>query len=466
VSARIVLDRLSAGLTLVVGAIAIALSLRALSALPTPATLDPTGAFAEDGWTRSCRCAVLLATGLAAIGLVRAPGRRRLMSLGALLLAAAGVVLAAGSLDLMTLWAGVALSTLLAPLAIVLADTRRGAARHALTALLLGGLASGILALAFLALTALSGSTHVLEIGFRITRFQDSGPFALTAVRAAAVGIAMLAAWAPFHLGLPELWGEGSAPLAGWLAIVWPWAGWSVLVRLAGGLTPALEEWSFDAAAAVSVFLVLGALLPGAAALAEERLGRLFALLGVGVLSELLLAVHARGADPQAVAIGLWGYALAWIAGSAALAGLRSRLGDDRLEHLAGLGTRLPRTALAVATAAFLWVGLPGTFTLSVRWWLWQHALGGTSAPLVLVAVALGAFLRMLAVGRLVALLYFRAPSPAAVELGLPLPPPLLDRGRWMLVFLAALVVEVALALGVAPWAERLWSLGPVLLGG
>src|SRR5204863_503579 len=138
---------------------------------------------------------------------------------------------------------------------------------------------------------ALAGSTHVLEIGFRVTRFEDSAPFALTAVRAAAVGVAMLAAWAPFHLGLPELWGEGSAPLAGWLAIVWPWAGWSVLVRLAGGLAPALEEWSFDSASAVSLFLVLGALVPGAAALAEEKIGRLFALLGIGVLTELLLSV-------------------------------------------------------------------------------------------------------------------------------------------------------------------------------
>jgi len=41
-----------------------------------------------------------------------------------------------------------------------------GAARHALTSLLLGTLASGILALSFLALSALSGATHVLEIGF------------------------------------------------------------------------------------------------------------------------------------------------------------------------------------------------------------------------------------------------------------------------------------------------------------
>jgi formate hydrogenlyase subunit 3/multisubunit Na+/H+ antiporter MnhD subunit len=234
-------------------------------------------------------------------------------------------------------------------------------------------------------------------------------------------------------------------------------------VRLAGGLAPALEEWSFDGVAAVSLFLVLGALLPGAAALAEERIGRLFALLGVGVLSELLLSVHARGVEPAAVAPGLWGYALAWIAGSAALAGLRARVGDDRMELARGLGARLPRTALAIAVAAFLWVGLPGTFSLAVRWSLWQQ---GVSTPLVLIAVAGGGLLRVLAVARLIALLYFRVPAPGALGAAPAAPPAWHDRGRWGLVFVAVLVVEFALALGVQPWASRLWTIDPVLYGG
>ena len=457
---RELLDRVATALTFAFGAVAIAVAVHALGRPATPPVLDPTGGFADDGWTRSCRTTVLLVTGLAAVGLVRAPGLRRLAALLALLGAGAGVVLAAGALELPTLWGGIALATTLAPLAIVLADTRRSAARHALTSLLLGALACGILALSFLALAALSGSTHVLEIGFQVTREGDSAPFALTAVRAAAVAVAMLAAWAPFHLALPELWGEGSAPLAAWHAVVWPWAGWSVLVRLSGGLAPALEEWGFDGVSAVSLFLVLGALLPGAAALAEDRLGRLFALLGIGVLSELLLAVHARGLDPGAVASGLWGYALAWIAGAAALGGLRARAGDDRLERLLGLSGRLPRTALAVAVAAFLWVGLPGTFSLAVRWSLWQE---GATSPLVLVAVAGGALLRVLAVARLVAMLYFRAPLGT---LDPPLMPQWYERGRWGLVFVAALAIEVALALGVEPWAARLLTIDPVLYGG
>jgi hypothetical protein len=47
-----------------------------------------------------------------------------------------------------------------------------------------------------------------------------------------------------------------------------------------------LEEWSFDATAAVGLFLVLGAIVPALAALAEQRGGRLLALLAIGTLSE------------------------------------------------------------------------------------------------------------------------------------------------------------------------------------
>jgi formate hydrogenlyase subunit 3/multisubunit Na+/H+ antiporter MnhD subunit len=125
----------------------------------------------------------------------------------------------------------------------------------------------------------------------------------------------------------------------------------------------------------------------------------------------------------------------------------------------------LPRTALAASAAAFLWVGLPGTFSLAVRWALWQQGTTGPPGVLLLASVAGGGFLRMLAAGRLLGLFYFRAPAQG--EAARPAPPPaLLERGRWGLVFVAALVIEVALALGAAPWAGRLWGLDKVLFGG
>ena len=98
----------------------------------------------------------------------------------------------------------------------------------------------------------------------------------------------------------------------------------------------------------------------------EARAGRIFALLGIGALTELLLAVHAGGVNASVVTAGLWGYGLAWVVSAAALAGARAHTGDDTLEAWSGLAARLPRTATALAVAALLWAGLPGTFTLAV----------------------------------------------------------------------------------------------------
>jgi NADH:ubiquinone oxidoreductase subunit 2 (subunit N) len=457
VSARTI-DRVAAAAHALLALALLGVGVAALATAGAPAALDPSGAWLDDGWSRIARGALCAVTGISALGLVRVRGLRRLGAGILLAVAALGLSFAAGAQDVRALWAGPALAAVAAPLAIVIGDERRRAARHAFAAFLLGALATGLLGAALVTLAALAGSTHLVEIGFLVGRFVDASPLALAALRVAVVAAAILAAWAPFHLATPELWGEGSAPVAGWLAIAWPWAGWSLVVRLSTGLAPALESWSFDAAAAVGIFLVLGAIVPALAALAEVRAGRLLALLAVGTSSELLLAIHAAGTDAGAVAVGLLGYGLAWIATAAALAGVRAAAAPDdarpadHLGRLAGFAARRPRVALALALAALLWAGLPGTFSLATRGELWRAA--EAPAGLVLLVVAGGGFLRVLAVGRLVRTLWFRAPvapdgavapdpdlMPAAVPLTLGV------TSRWTLAFVVAMAAEFGLGL-------------------
>lgn len=461
-NARLV-DRLAAVLQALLALTLAGAGAYALASAGAPPTLDPEGLWLDDGFARIARGALGIVTGITALGLVRVRGVRSLAAGLLLALAALGLAFSAGAQDVRFLWAGPALASVCAPLAIVIGDDRRRATRHAFAAFLLGAFACGLLGAALVVLAALAGSTHLVEIGFFVARFADAGPLALAAVRVAVVAAAILAAWAPFHLATPELWGEGSAPVAGWLAIAWPWAGWSLVVRLSGGLAPALEAWSFDAAAAVNVFLVLGALVPALAALAETRAGRLIALLAVGTASELLLAVGNGGTDAGAIAVGLLGYGLAWIATAAALAGVRAAADPadarpaDHLGRLAGFANRRPRTALALALAALLWAGAPGTFSLAARGELWRAADAPTA--LVLLVVAGGGFLRVLAVGRLVRTLWFRAPErneaqavpdvphpdllPARIPLTLGVAP------RWTIAFVVAFAAQFALGLAV-----------------
>jgi formate hydrogenlyase subunit 3/multisubunit Na+/H+ antiporter MnhD subunit len=154
--------------------------------------------------------------------------------------------------------------------------------------------------------------------------------------------------------------------------------------------------------------------------------------------------------------VGLLGYGLAWIATAAALAGVRAEAdpGDprpaDHLARLAGFAARRPRTALALALAALLWAGLPGTFSQAARGELWRGA--DAPAALVLLVVAGGGFLRVLAVGRLARVLWFRAPIPAEGigaagapdpdRVPAPLPLTLGIAPRWSLAFVVAMAAE------------------------
>jgi formate hydrogenlyase subunit 3/multisubunit Na+/H+ antiporter MnhD subunit len=186
--------------------------------------------------------------------------------------------------------------------------------------------------------------------------------------------------------------------------------------------------------------------------------------------------VHAHGAGGGAIAAGLLGYGLAWVATAAALAGVRAGSAEpasDRLDALAGLAGRRPRAALALALAALLWAGLPGTFSLAVRGELWRAA--EAPAGLVLLVVAGGGFLRILAVARLIRGLYFRS-APAAASgapdeapAPRPIPLPRLALGitpRWALAFLAALGLEFGLGLFAPGLAAGLRAVAGAVAGG
>src|SRR5947208_2229504 len=82
----------------------------------SPSRLVAAGAMALDGWSRAACAATLLATGLAALGIVHARGTRRLLAVVLLAGAGAGVALASAALELPLLWAGLALATTLGPL--------------------------------------------------------------------------------------------------------------------------------------------------------------------------------------------------------------------------------------------------------------------------------------------------------------------------------------------------------------
>src|SRR4029077_13303179 len=82
------LDGAASLLAVLVGVALVAWAASLVLGPAVPERLLLQGLLADDGWSRAARAAVLLATGLATLGLVQARGLRRLAA--ALLLALAG----------------------------------------------------------------------------------------------------------------------------------------------------------------------------------------------------------------------------------------------------------------------------------------------------------------------------------------------------------------------------------------
>ena len=232
------------------GAVLLLVGARALLDLGAPPRLDPGGTWLDDGWARAARGALLVVTGLATLGLVRVPTVRRLAALGLLLVSALGLGLAAGALDLVVLWSGVALATTTAPLAIVVGDERQNASRHALAALLWAGLPgpfslavrgtlwTGADAPASLILFVVAGGgfLRVLAVARLVRILYFRGPVAEMARDTEASPAALPS---PLSIGIAPRWGLLFAAALGLEFGLGLWA-------------PELARWIADVATAVS----------------------------------------------------------------------------------------------------------------------------------------------------------------------------------------------------------------------
>lgn len=432
------------------------LGLALLAALLGPAAplgeLVGGGALVVDGLAGWFDVVIVVATLAAVAGDPQAAGPRLPRTHGALLLAAAGAMLAARAGDFPTLLAGLELAVLAAGLCLAGPGDRAG--QEAARAWLLGqAVAAGILWVGVGLLVGATGTIRLYELGGRASAVflrwgayntqaavdlllgPDAMPAGLVAhARDAAVegmapaamfvpgallvlaGLLARAGAAPLLFGRPGL--AGRAGLAGFVAleVVVRGAAVAVLLRVfvavlhAPRVVYAPYGWSTAAALAGA----LSALVGGIAAARAADLRRLFAWGGVAQVG--LVAVAAAAAANFVAHAGLrtgglhlddnyvWGHQAGEAAVAAALAGLAVfAIGaagalaaglaaeDGRgLSGLAGLTRRSPAAAAALTVCLLALIGAPPTGGFAARAALFLAVLEDTN-PAIRAALVVGA---------------------------------------------------------------------------
>lgn len=364
-------------------------------ALAWIAELDVSLSFRLDGLSLLM---ALVVTGVGAVVLLYAgsymeghPRRGNLLGyLLAFLAAMLGLVLSENLLGLFVFWEATSL------LSYVLIGFEREKAEvraSALQALLVTG-GGGLALLAGFVLLGQAGGS--LEIGALAANAEavKASPLYLPALLLVLLGAFTKSAQVPFHFWLPDAM-AAPAPVSTYLhSATMVKAGVFLLARLhptLGG-TP---EWTGIVTTVGAATMLTGALL----AVGQRDLKRLLAFSTVSALGSLVMLVGVGTPAALAAAMvlllahALYKGALFLVAGI-----VDHETGTRDVACLGGLFRALPVTAVAAAAAAFSMAGLPPLLGFVSKELLYDAALRASPAPLLLVPVAVGSNMLLVAV--------------------------------------------------------------------
>ncbi len=358
-----------------------------------------------------------------------------------------GMCVLASSSDLITLFLGLELMTMPSYLLTGLHKTDRYSNEGGLKYFLLGSFASAILLFGIAWVYGLTGTTNVAEIAAALTG--QMSPALLVAIGFLTVGATFKIAAVPFHYWTPDAYQGAPTPITGFLSVGPKLGAFALLIRVfAEALEPLRADW-------LAIFVVLTVLtmtLGNVVAMTQLNVKRMLAYSSIAHTGYIMvgIAAFANTSDPEVAAQGIesvlfyvLGYAVMNIAAFAVVGMLQrdtTRFGG--LNSFAGLASRAPMRAAAMATLMLSLTGIPPTVGFFAKLYVLLAAVEAGLAWLAVIVVlnaALAAFYYL----RVIVYMYMRDPEPD--------PAPLESSGFGSLAL--GLSVAGVLALGIFPGA-------------
>jgi NADH-quinone oxidoreductase subunit N len=305
-----------------------------------------------------------------------------------LVFATLGMMLMAAGEDLMVIFLGLELMSVAV---YVLAGFDRKSPRSAEAALkyfLLGAFASGFLLYGIALIYGATGTTNLTLIGIQVG-IGGSSVMLTAGLALLLVGFAFKVAAVPFHMWAPDVYDGAPTPVTAFMATGVKAAAFAALFRVLTEAFAHSAAWPEIVWWLAVVTMVGGNLL----ALAQRSLKRMLAYSSVAHAGYLLVAVASgRSAGAAAFIVYLVAYTLMSVGAFAVLAAKgRGGESDVLIDDLAGLGTRRPWLAFALAVCMLSLLGFPGTAGFIGKWYILIAATGAgqnlLAAILVLASV-------------------------------------------------------------------------------
>ena len=332
-----------------------------------------------------------------------------------ILMAAIGMMLLAGSRDLIVVFVSVELMSL--AVYVLTGFNRRDprSAEGALKYFLMGAFASGFLLYGIALLFGATGSTNLALVTSEVARGAAEGNFLLSAgVALLVVGFAFKISAVPFHMWTPDAYEGAPTPVTGYMAAGVKAAGFAAILRIVTvELAPAASIWT-------PIFwwlAVLTMVIPNLIALAQDNVKRMLAYSSIAHAGYLLVGVVAGSSAGRSAALLYLAVYAVMTLGAFALVGVVASAQGSRggLADFRGLGWRRPLLGALLVLFLLSLAGFPPTGGFIGKLYLLLAAVEAGHVTLAVILV-LTSFVSYYYYLRVIWKMYFEeAPEDAAL---------------------------------------------------
>src|SRR5262245_15340567 len=344
--------------------------------------------------------------------------RRRGMESGEfyilVLFAAAGMAIMAGANDLIVIFLGLETMSLALYVLAGFFRTEIQAGEASMKYFLLGAFASGFFLYGVALIYGATGSTNLHRIGAAVTAGAARDPLLLIGFALLLVGFGFKISAVPFHMWTADVYEGAPTSVTAFIATGSKAAAFAALLRLLlESLRPLQGEWTWLFWGLAVLSMTLGNVV----ALAQQNLKRMLAYSSIAHVGYMLIGVVAGGGlGTGSVLFYLLVYTFT-TAGAFGVILLLERGGEEAVQigDTAGLATRHPLAAFALALLLLSLVGIPPTAGFVGKFYLFGAAVRAGFIWLAVIAVlnsAAAAYYYL----RIIVSMYMREPDgPPAV---------------------------------------------------
>ena len=329
-----------------------------------------------------------------------------------ILLATIGMVLVAYSTDLIMLF--VAWELMSIPTYVLVGFMKRNPSSNeaALKYFLFGALSSAIIVYGISISYGLTGSTNIGEVieGYS-TLHPSMLPLALLSIGMFIAGFGFKMGLVPFHQWLPDTYEGAPSPITALLAAATKKAGFAAMIRIViMGMLALHTDWTV----ALAVLAVMTMTIGNVAAIMQKSLSRMLAYSSIAHAGYILIGLAIApytGLGLQGSLYQIFNHAVMKGAAFIAIAGIATALAVTHIDKLAGLGRRMPITALGLVISLFALAGVPPLSGFWSKAVLFGGALDAGSsvwwAPWLAIAGVLNSALSLAYYGWITRKMYF-----------------------------------------------------------